>query len=138
MENKYPVKSTYTVEYWDCGIAEHHHKTYEIASACLSKQNKAAKYNERHRREYQSKLARNKAIAAEVIYGATILEAAINHGVSPETARNAINRVLIKGFQRDEGCDVLTAFRAMHNRPVRILRNDPDFYIKLVNLAKNT
>lgn len=34
-----PVKRKYTVEieYWDCGVDEHHHKTKEVAQRCIDR-----------------------------------------------------------------------------------------------------
>ncbi|OGT89256.1 MAG: hypothetical protein A2286_14140 [Gammaproteobacteria bacterium RIFOXYA12_FULL_61_12] len=82
------------VEYWDCGSADHRHKTEDAALDCIAKRGKRTPPNTGARKWTNEACA---AVLAEHRAGARQCDLAKSLGLSPERVR----RVLAKAEQLD-------------------------------------
>jgi hypothetical protein len=90
-ENMKPTmrKTWIEVTYWDCGHADHRHKTEDIATKCMEKN-----ANKKPRPPLEIRRARWIAAMRAVVSGATWREAGEQVGVTAERARQLVHKVM--------------------------------------------
>lgn len=135
MGNPNPVLKTYTIEYWDCGIEGHHHKTQEVAQECIDERSRPKTLSPSD----PSYLVRNLEILLAVAAGSSVADIADTYGVTSANANRIIPQTMriiaLRGRRATD--DYFGGLPMEYKWSIKSLRKYPEAWIRAAKIVLN-